>query len=113
MDYFDSYHFLRKKVNYDDDIIEIDETLSCHNFSFHSDSGYILPRAKDYSCREHDFASSNQAEWMYDHSRFNPLLDSPDVHIHENNRFRYHVFVPESPAPIRDVIIYLNGFNEK
>lgn len=113
MDYFDSYHFLKKKVNYDDDIIKIDETLNLHNFSFLSGNGYILPGASEYFCREHDYSSTNQADWIYDHARFNPLLDSPDFLITENIDFRYHVFVPGRPAPIRDVIIYLNGFNEK
>jgi hypothetical protein len=113
MDYFDSYHFLRNKVNYEDDVIRIDEKITLHNFSFCSANDYILPGTKDYSCKVHDFVSLNQAEWHYDHSSFNPLLDSPDFQISENKDFRYHVFVPESPAPIREVVIYLNGFNEK
>lgn len=113
MDYLDSYHFLKKKVNYEDDFIEVDEKINLYNFSFRSASGYMLPGESHYSCRVHDFVLDNSAAWHYDASRFNPMLDSPDYQISENIDFRYHVFVPKGSEQVRDVVIYLNGFNEK
>ena len=113
MDYLDSYLSLKKIINYEDDLIRIDEKMSVRNFSFHSDNGYVLPGEEDYFCPQHNFKSRSTTEYPYDYSTFNAILDPQDSHIVENLDFRYHVFTPDQKAPIRDVIIYLNGFNEK
>ena len=113
MDYLECYHFLRKKVNEGDDMIRIDDKLNLYNFSFHSENAYILPGEEDYRCRTHDFSSKNVVEYQYDYSKFSAILDPQDSHIIENQNFRYHVFSPAGNAPIKGVIIYLNGFNEK
>ena len=113
MDYLDSYHYLKKKVNYDDDLIRIDEKMNLYNFSFHSDNGYVLPGEDDYYCRLHDFHTKPASEYQYDYSKFNVILDPQDSYILENRDFRYHVFTPIKKAPITEVVIYLNGFNEK
>ena len=113
MDYLDNYHFLKQKVNYEDDLIKIDEKINLFNFSFHSENGCILPGEDNYSCRVHDFTSSPGSDYSYDFSKYDAILDSRDSRIIENLDFRYHVFSPVHPTPAKGIVIYLNGFNEK
>ncbi len=113
MDYLDNYHFLKKRVNYEDYLIRLDEKMNMYNFSFHSENGFVLTGEDDYYCPVHDFASKNISGLNYGYSGSETILDSRDSQISENLDFRYHVFTPDTPTPIREVVIYLNGFNEK
>lgn len=113
MDYLDSYHFLKKIVNYEDQKIRIDEKLNLYNFPFHSENGYILTGEDEYHCRSHNCSFTDSNDSSYEYSRLDYFLDSRDSRIDENLNFRYHVFAPSNQNAVREVIIYLNGFNEK
>jgi hypothetical protein len=113
MDYLDNYHFLKQKVNYEDELIRIDGKMNLFNFSFHSESGNVLTGDNAYCCLSHGISFSGTPESRYEFSANEAILDSLDSLIMENLDFRYHVFVPENHLPIREVVIYLNGFNEK
>lgn len=113
MDYLDSFHTLKKVVNYEEDHIRIDEKIDLYNFSFHSDNGYVLPGAEEYYCRQHNFPSGKSAESPNMNPGFDPILDPKDSNISENIDFRYHIFTSARKTSVKEVVIYLNGFNEK
>jgi hypothetical protein len=108
------YTALKEKVNYDDDIIHIDDKTEIRNYNFNSLSYNILSGGNTYSCKEHNCtfvcAESSKAE---NRNIDISLNTSDDIDILENKSFRYHVFKPTAREKFKDVVLFFHGFNEK
>lgn len=113
MKYPELFALLREKVNFQEDLIRIDETMEIRNFSFVSKNSGILPGEPAHECMEHCF--STQAAFFQNDPKLlpNPALDVHDAHVGDNIEFRYHVFKPAKSGRSRNVILFFHGFNEK
>lgn len=96
MEYFELYHLLKSKVNYQDDAILIDDHTRLVNRDFESKSFTILPGDK---------LTSSLAD--------SSVEDVDDIHIVENRKFRYQIFQPTEVNRSKDVILMFHGLNEK
>ena len=113
MKYIDIYKLLKSKVNYDDDVIEIDDKTTIRNFTFHSRFFDILPGESHYSCHKHDYTTDDCYNFDNETGIINEVLDIHDSQIEDNKVFRYHVFSPAGATSTSNVVVLLHGFNEK
>lgn len=95
MEYFELYHLLKDKVNYQDDMIPIDNTTRVINRNFQSRSSNILPG-------ESGSEVNNES-----------VEEIDDIHIQENREFRYHLFQPIKTTRSKEAILMFHGLNEK
>jgi hypothetical protein len=113
MDYYELFHFLKERVNYDDDRIELDDRVRVVNRSFRSHHDWILSGEKDYVCPAHGTLLHEPDPYVPGQGLIGEILDLHDSHIPENREFRYHVFMPTGSARAREVVLLFHGFNEK
>ncbi len=107
------YHYLKKNINYEDEIIPVDELSDIHNFSFNSLSYTILLGKETYKCDKH-LNSFNEIDIR--NSKIESIdrnMDIKDIQLEENRNFRYHIFKPKNVDKSKDVVLLLHGFNEK
>ena len=114
MKYIDSYNLLKSKVNYNDDIIEIDKNITIRNFTFKSKFYTILPGEKHYTCHQHNNYTTDKC-YNFDNKVgiINEVLDIHDSQIEDNKLFRYHVISPANSNKTSQIVLMLHGFNEK
>ncbi len=113
MNYPELYRLLRNSINYDSDEIR---TPNCdvYNFTFESKATTLLPGTLNYRCDEHQADFSVSEESLYPAiEEYLLMLNSRDIQIIENKRFRYHIFVPKGKENVDGVIMMFHGFNEK
>ncbi len=113
MDYSDIYRLLRSSISYEPDLIETPSS-DVYNFTFESKAAAMLTGSLNYRCKEH------QAKFTVTEQSLKPaieenllMLNSKDIQIIENKRFRYHIFVPKGKTKMNGVIMMFHGFNEK
>ncbi len=113
MDYIDNYQLLRHQINFEADFIKADH-LNIHNFTFESKATALLSGTNNYRCEEHqlDFSHCDQ-EFKTDMDEDELMLNTKDIQIIDNKRFRYHVFMPENTRKTNRFILLFHGFNEK
>lgn len=113
MKYFELFSLLKQKINFEEDLIRVDDKLEVHNFNFSSRNSQILPGEAAHQCSEHGFSA--KAVFHLENSAVleSPALDVFDSHITDNIQFRYHVFKPAASERSRHVILLFHGFNEK
>lgn len=110
MKYIDLQARLRDIVNYEDDVIELDENTVVKNFTFLSNYKDLLPGG-----------SLNSDSYEYpasDNSHIEPdiiqeLIHKTDAEIAENFEFRYHIMLPKHCQKADNIIFMFHGFNEK
>lgn len=113
MDYNELFRQLKERVNYEDDVIGMDDGQVIRNFSFSSGNGFILPGESDYLCKIHQCYSDDTKAYRSVSGISGSILDIHDAEIMENKRFRYHVMSPADAAVAGDFILLIHGFNEK
>lgn len=113
MDYNELFRQLKERVNYEDDVIGMDDGQVIRNFSFSSGNGFILPGESDYLCKIHQCNSDDTKAYRSVSGISGSILDIHDAEIMENKRFRYHVMSPADAAVAGDFILLIHGFNEK
>ena len=110
MKYIDLFNLLKDKMNYDEDLIEIDETTVVRNFSFSSNHRDLLPggvKNKD------NYEYPSKDEFANEPDIIQELIHQTDAEIPENINFRYHIMMPKGVEKIDEVIFMFHGFNEK
>lgn len=109
MRYQTLYSILKETINYDDDRIPLEGGMQVRNFDFQSRIRHEFPEGVEV---EGIFASIPDASER-EREDIRALVSVKDADIHENLRFRYHVFMPDGMEKARNVIIMFHGFNEK
>jgi hypothetical protein len=112
MTYFENYNELKRKVNYNDDVIDLG-SIEVHNFSFQSKMHDISPGADNYFCETHNAQFKTADPYFVDIGVTEESLNIPDADVENNKSFRYHIFKPKGVEKTKDIIIFLHGFNEK
>jgi hypothetical protein len=112
MEYYEIHRLLKEAVNYQD-FENLDEKTCLYNFDFSSDSCFLLPGEKQYSCTAHNFSCDLSYDFENTVAGNCRILDMTDSHIMENRNFRYHVFHPSGVKKSRQVILMFHGLNEK
>jgi hypothetical protein len=112
MTYFESFNELKRKVNYNDEVIDLGR-VEAFNYSFISKMKEILPGAKNSFCETHKTVFNNSDPYFVDIGVTEESLNIPDNKVENNVSFRYHIFKPKGIEKTKDIIIFLHGFNEK
>jgi hypothetical protein len=112
MEYSELYNYLNTSLNYNNEIITLENNIELHNIDFTSDNSFILPCSKNSFCKEHNFYPPKPDDFpIYDNDEMKILrLDSE---IEENNNFKIQLIKPKGQSPVKDIIIMFNGLNEK
>ncbi|MEI6059191.1 MAG: DUF6051 family protein [Bacteroidota bacterium] len=116
MIYKESFFFLKKKVNYTDDIISLDKQTEVRNYDFNSLYYNVLSGNECYSCTHHNRLFSETEPINTAIESINPNMVIPDANIKENRNFRYHILKPSNTnktGKSTEVILFFHGFNEK
>ncbi len=113
MDYPELFRLLRNNINYDQDVLSTPAS-DVYNFTFESKATTLLPGTLNYQCEEHQKRFSLSEDSLKPAIDENLLmLNSRDIQIIENKRFRYHLFLPKGVTRSQQVIFMFHGFNEK
>ncbi len=114
MNYIDIYNDLKKRINYADEKISL-EDADVYNIVFESKATAMLAGSNYYRCETHniDFNVDHIPEMKASVNEDLLMLNSKDIQIIDNKRFVYHVFLPKGQKKIDKLIIMLHGFNEK
>ena len=113
MDYIDLFDLLRQKINFQDERIETPEA-DVYNFTFESKATAMLPGTDSYRCVHHGEVFNNcNPEFKSDINEDALMLNTNDIQIIDNKRFRYHVFMPKGVRKTNRFIFMFHGFNEK
>ena len=110
MKYIDSFRHLKSIENYTDNEIDIDKNLVMRNFTFESNSRFLLPGGVGNS-DTYEYIPS-QAE-DYEPDIIQELINKTDSEIPENIKFRYHMIMPKKEEKAKGIILMFHGFNEK
>jgi hypothetical protein len=110
MNYLERFNFLKKKENYDDNEIELDNNLVIRNFTFSSNYRFLLPGGLG---NNDDYEYIPDIEQNYEPDVIQQMLNKKDAEIQENISFRYHIVMPKNETKSNDVVLLLHGFNEK
>ncbi len=113
MDYINLYQSLRNQINFDDDFITTDH-LNIYNFTFESKATALLSGTTNYRCEDHRLNFDHcEQEFKTDMNEDELMLNTKDIQIIDNKRFRYHIFMPENIRKTNRFILLFHGFNEK
>ncbi|MDR2684096.1 MAG: DUF6051 family protein [Prevotellaceae bacterium] len=110
MNYFETYNHFKAIENYDDNLIEIDESTVMRNFSFESQYQFILSGSFGQS---DDYGYSPNIQHKYEPDIIQQMLNKNDSEILENINFRYHIIAPKNVVKANEIILMFHGFNEK
>ncbi len=113
MKYIDTYNLLKSKVNYDEDVVTIDDKTVIRNYTFVSKNANVLPGELSYQCKEHDYATDKCYNFDNKTGIINEVLDIYDSKIKENITFRYHMLMPAGKPTTNQIVLMMHGFNEK
>ncbi len=113
MIYIELYKLLKDSVNYNDEIIQITDTLKIYNYTFNSLSYNILNGSQVYTCQNHNTIFNDIETLNQKIESINKDMDINDYSFEENRTFRYHIFKPENIDNNKEVVLLLHGFNEK
>ncbi|WP_101690895.1 DUF6051 family protein [Dysgonomonas massiliensis] len=110
MKYIDLHKYLKSKINFNEDVIEIDDNIELRNFDFRSEykllPGSALNNDDSY---EYPLAESGEIEADI----IQELIHKTDAEIEENINFRYHIVLPKGEEKTNKIILMFHGFNEK
>jgi hypothetical protein len=112
MSYLDTFNILKNKINYEDDIINL-EKIDIHNFSFNSNAYNELPGNDCHFCSIHGTQFKTKDSFNIKIGEIGESLNLPDSNIETNKFFRYHIFKPRQKEKAKDIILLFHGFNEK
>ncbi|MCX6286799.1 MAG: DUF6051 family protein [Bacteroidetes bacterium] len=113
MKYTESYKYLKEKVDFDKEIIDLGD-VEVRNISFESKAYDLIPGAEDYSCEEHSLDFGKPGPFLFETGHENELIDIEDTLIPENRSFYIPVFFPKGDAERGQRLTFLfHGFNEK
>ncbi|MCK9219024.1 MAG: DUF6051 family protein [Bacteroidales bacterium] len=112
MSYSVIYNDLKRKTNYNDPSIFLDEKTIIRNFLFISENATILPGESSYYCPIHSFQPADKGAFQ-NRIVTHPVLDIHDSEVCENKQFRYHIIAPADISIIHDFVLMFHGFNEK
>ena len=107
------YSLLKGIINYEDEIIPIDDKSEIRNYGFTSSTNTILSGAELYHCHEHKMTFTGNESINTEIESINKNLEIPDINISENRTFRYHVLKPTNRDKFKEVVLFFHGFNEK
>lgn len=110
MKYIDLHKYLKEKVNYEQDVIELEDELEVRNYTFRSNYQSLLPGGK-YNTDNYEYPASENGDLEPD--IIQELIHKTDAEIDENIEFRYHVLLPKSHEKVNKVVLLFHGFNEK
>lgn len=110
MMYIDLFNHLKEKINYDDDVIEVDENIIVKNFSFSSKHRDLLPGGEN-NLDTYEYSVSDDS--VSEPDIIQELIHKTDAEIAENINFRYHVMMPKGTERAEEIILMFHGFNEK
>lgn len=111
--YIDTYNLLKKRVNYDEDVISIDDNIVVENYTFKSKNFDILPGESEYVCPIHNYRTNEVYEFENKPGIVKEILDIHDSEISDNTEFRYHILKPKNSGKAKNIILMFHGFNEK
>lgn len=112
MIYNDIFEFLKKNINYEQDIISLSENIEVRNFDFESKATDLLLGLHEFECKEHNVIFENSNQYEFKLSYIDKTLDVDDSHVEENHKFRYHIFSNKSKKA-EGLVLMFHGFNEK
>ena len=103
MKYTESYKYLKEKVDFDKEVIELDD-MKVRNIWFESGAYDLIPGAEDYTCLEHTLNFNKPGSFVFETGHTDEVIDIADTMIHENRSFYCPVFLPRgsSRAGVRD-----------
>ncbi len=110
MIYRDDFNHLKTIENYTDNEIDIDGKLVIRNFTFESNSRFILPGVAGNS-DNYEYIPSVASD--YEPDIIQKMLNKRDAEIMENVKFRYHILMPAKEVKTKSFIFLFHGFNEK
>ena len=106
MKYLDVYKLFKGRINYADNLITVDGVSRIRNFTFTSNSCYILPEGSgDEVLNGYDLQHETGITYK--------MLDISDTEVKDNIAFRYHVISPVHVEKARQIVLMFHGFNEK
>jgi len=112
MIYNDLFEFLKKNINYDQDIISLSDNVEVRNFDFESKATNLLLGLHEFECKEHNTTFENINQYEFKLPYIDKILDVDDSHVVENQKFRYHLFTHKTKKS-KGLILLFHGFNEK
>ncbi len=92
MNYLHLHDYLKERVTFEGERIELEGGITVHNHVFYSRHKAFLPDDGD---------------------PHGDLLDMPDSLVSENHSFTYHIFHPTGSKRSDGMILLFHGFNEK
>ncbi len=126
MKYTESYTFLRDKIDFNREIIDLGD-IGIRIIPFGSEAYDLIPGAGDYNCEEHHLKFGKPGSFVFETGHENELIDIADTLIPENRSFYCPVFFPKGEGdagqnnPFHNsrakqgqrLILLFHGFNEK
>ncbi len=110
MKYIDLFNRLKALVNYDDEVIAVDDRVVIKNFDFKSNYQSILPGGLE-NPDNHEYTPPSPEDYEPDIIR--QMLNKTDAEISENINFRYHMMMPCGEQKSKGIVLMFHGFNEK
>lgn len=110
MKYNDLHKYLKDKISFDKDIIELEGGLSVRNFRFKSQYQSLLPGG-ELNTDEYEYPTSERG--VVETDIIQELIHKTDSEIGENIEFSYHIVFPEGVGKAKNIILMFHGFNEK
>lgn len=110
MKYIDLFNHLKSIENYTDNEIAIDDNLVMRNYTFESNSRFLLPGGAGNS-DTYEYIPSLPED--YEPDIIQELINKTDAEITENIKFRYHIIMPKKEHKAKGIILMFHGFNEK
>lgn len=110
MKYIDLFNHLKSIENYTDNEIAIGDNLVMRNYTFESNSRFLLPGGAGNS-DTYEYIPSLPED--YEPDIIQELINKTDAEITENIKFRYHIIMPQKEHKAKGIILMFHGFNEK